>query len=206
MKMVRPLVTLSLGRPRDAAAAVSPAQESPLRFLHALQANGYGDMAVEYLKIARKEARPAARDSATFGTWRCRRATEGRGGRGLRRQGARALMGESQQYLAKFIKEKPDHPEAITAMAGGADFLTQASPAIDPASQGRGRERTRRNTRTTWPTPARPGRCAGEVRERREASSRRSWPSCRRPRNRRPRRTAAATRPAEAREQTDANL
>ena len=54
-------------------AAPAAADEQPLQFVHVLQKNGYGDMAVQYLEILAKRPDLPPK-SATCGTWRCRRA------------------------------------------------------------------------------------------------------------------------------------
>ena len=86
-------------------------REQPLRFLHALQENGYGDMAVEYLKMLAKQPDlpPEVRD-----VWdlEMSKSLKAAAADAFDAKEYEALMDESQKYLAKFIKEKPDHPDA----------------------------------------------------------------------------------------------
>ena len=75
-----------------AAASAALAQEQPLRFVHALQENGYGDMAVEYLKTLEKQPDlpPEIRD-----VWdlEMSKSLKAAAESGLRRQGTRAVDG-----------------------------------------------------------------------------------------------------------------
>jgi tetratricopeptide (TPR) repeat protein len=106
------------------AGGVSLAGENPLRFLHALQENGYGDMAVEYLRILdkRPDLPPEIRQ-----VWdlEMARSLKLAAGAAFDAKEYEALMEESQRHLAKFIKEKPDHPDATIAMAAWGDFLVR---------------------------------------------------------------------------------
>ncbi len=141
MRLVRTFVTLLLAAIVALGAASLFAQDSPLRFLHALQANGYGDMAIEYLKSLEKQRAvpPEIQD-----VWdlemsnSCRAAAAAAFDEKDRDQ----LMAESQRCLDKFIKEKPDHPEAVTAMSGWASFLTrQALQLIQQAKAAEGKDK-----------------------------------------------------------------
>ncbi len=97
-------------------------RRAPLRFIHVLQRNGYGDMAVQYLEILAKrpDVPPEVRD-----VWDLEMS------RSLRAEAATAfdakdhdrLMEESQRYLAKFIREKPDNPATATATAAWGESL-----------------------------------------------------------------------------------
>lgn len=115
------------------ATAVSAA-ENPLRFVRALQDNGYGDMAVEYLNVLDKQPdlRKEIRD-----VWdlEMARSLKSSASAAFDAKEAEALMAKSQEYLAKFIKEKPDHPDAMIAMADWGDFLMKR--ALDVMRAGK---------------------------------------------------------------------
>ncbi len=98
------------------------AQEPPLQFVHALQEKGYGDMAVEYLKILDKQKNlpKEVRDVLDL---EMSKSLKSAAGSAFDAKEYDALMKESQEYLAKFIKEKPNHPDAMIAMASWGDFL-----------------------------------------------------------------------------------
>ena len=106
------------------AAGVSPAQEQPLRFVHALQQNGYGDMAVEYLKTLKDQPDlpPEVRE-----VWdlEMSKSLKAAASAAFDAKEYESLMADSQKYLAKFIKEKPNHPDAMIAMAAWGDFLVK---------------------------------------------------------------------------------
>ena len=105
-----------------ALAAVATADEQPLRFVHALQEEGYGDMAVAYLKLLEKRPDLPA-DIRDVWDLEMAKALKAAAASAFDAKDYEALMAESQQHLAKFIKERSNHPEAMTAMASWADFV-----------------------------------------------------------------------------------
>ena len=110
------LVTLALGL--GAAAA----EDSPVQFLHALQEKGYGDVAVQYMKSLEKQRDhlPELQEVWDLEMSKSYRAAAADAFDDNERD---RLMAEAQRYSEKFVKEKPDHPEAVTAMAGAASSL-----------------------------------------------------------------------------------
>ena len=124
MKPIRIPVVVFASVVLGLAAGVSPAREQPLRFLHALQENGYGDMAVEYLKMLKDQPDlpPEIRE-----VWdlEMSKSLKAAAAAAFDAKEYEALMDESQKYLAKFIKEKPNHPDATIAMAAWGDFLVK---------------------------------------------------------------------------------
>ena len=50
------------------------------------------------------------------------------------------MIAESQEHLAKFIKEKPDHPAAAIAAAAWGDFLVKQALELIRAAKGRRRK------------------------------------------------------------------
>ncbi len=137
----------------SAAAAICGggawAREEPLRFVHALQRGGYGDMAAEYLDLlAKRPALPAE----------IREVWDLEMSKSLRAAAADAfdvrererLMAESHRHLAKFLKEKPKHPAAANALAEWGDFLLkQAQELIHSAAALKGKNAPEREKMLT---------------------------------------------------------
>ena len=120
-----------------AAGQVARAQPPSLKFLRALQENGYGDMAVEYLKILKNSPEMP---QAIAGIWDLEMS------KSLRAAAKDAfdarerdqLMEESQAYLTKFIKEKPNHPEFLAAVTLWSDFPVKQAAQLIRAAQAAG--------------------------------------------------------------------
>ena len=104
------------------SALVVRAEEQPLRFLHALQRNGYGDMAIEYLKILDQRADLPGEVRDVWDLEMSKSLKAAAAGAFDERE-YEAMMEQSQKYLAKFLEEKPDHPDAAIATASWGDFL-----------------------------------------------------------------------------------
>lgn len=104
------------------SASAVTAAENPIRFLRALQDKGYGDMAVEYLKILDKQS-DLPKEIRDVWDLEMARSLKASASTAFDAKEYDALMEESQAYLAKFIKEKPDHPDAMLAVAAWGDFL-----------------------------------------------------------------------------------
>ena len=104
------------------AAPATLAEEQPLRFLHALQRNGYGDMAVEYLTILDQQADLTQEVREVWDLEMSESLKVAAAGAFDERE-YEAMMEQSQKYLAKFLQEKPDHPDAAIATASWGDFL-----------------------------------------------------------------------------------
>lgn len=114
------------------AAAKGDEPES-LQFLHQLQQNGYGDFAVEYLKILEKQSNlPAAiRDVFDLEMSESLRAAADAS---YDEKESEQFKAESRKFLDKFLKEHPDHPAADGAVASSAEFeLKQAIWRIQSA-------------------------------------------------------------------------
>ena len=193
MKMVRPLVTLLLAALVMPAAAVSLAQFAvavPARLAVAgLRRHGH-----RVSQDARKEARGAAGDSGRLGPGDVEQLPRRRRRR-LRRQGAGTI--------ARRISALPGQVHQGEARAPGGRhgdgrlgrLSHQASPAIDPASQGRGEQGQGAIRELPGRRPFQPGRCAGEdqgAQKRFRAKLAELPPPAK---TQAPRRTAAATRP-----------
>ncbi len=105
-------------------AGTASAGEEPLRFLQVLRENGYGDIAVEYLRILdqRPDLPPEVRDVWDLEMSKSLRAAADDA---FDAYDYERLTEESQKYLAKFIREKPDHPAVASAMTSWGEFLGQ---------------------------------------------------------------------------------
>ncbi len=96
------------------------AAEPPLEFLHALQQNGYPDLAVTYLKSlqASKKMPDVLRE-----VWDLEMAKSLQELAKTEDRQRAALMAEAEKHLNKFLKEKPKHPQAVSAMVAWGNFL-----------------------------------------------------------------------------------
>lgn len=141
-RFLAPALTILL----SVLAALSPCQasarEETLRFIHALQRSGYGDMAVEYLNVLAK--RPDLSPEIRV-VWDLEMS------KSLKAAAADAFdirerdrwLDESQRHLAKFLKENPNHPAANIALAEWGDFLLrQAESRINAAKPLDGKKDT----------------------------------------------------------------
>ncbi|MGD0656184.1 MAG: hypothetical protein ABSA16_17750 [Thermoguttaceae bacterium] len=95
----------------------------PTVFLHALQKD-YGDMAVDYLNMLKRndDLPKELRESWDLEMSKSLRF-EARDARdAYNAEESESLLREAEKHLAKFLREKPDHPEASEARAMLADF------------------------------------------------------------------------------------
>jgi tetratricopeptide (TPR) repeat protein len=141
MKTIRTLIASFSVLLLVAAPGRAAAQEAPQRFLDALRENGYGDMAVEYLKLLEKRPDLPA-DLRDVWDLEMSKALRAAASDAFDAKEYEQLMDESEKALARFIKEKPDHPEAVTAMAAWGDFLVKrALESIRAAKALEGKEK-----------------------------------------------------------------
>ena len=105
-----------------AAGHAASAQEPPLKFLHVLQENGYGDMAAEYLKILQKKGPGMPQAVADVWDLEMSKSLRAAANEAFDAREHEQLMEESQTHLTKFIKEKPDHPDFLAAVTLWSDF------------------------------------------------------------------------------------
>jgi len=122
MKTISPVAGALLSIVLTLAAAAAKAGDPPLPFVHALQENGYGDVAVEYLKMLQRQPDLPAEVRDVWDL-EMARSLKTAAASAFDAKDYEALMAESQTYLAKFIKEQANHPEAMTAIASWADFV-----------------------------------------------------------------------------------
>ena len=105
------------------------AEVRPLEFLRALEEKDYNDVAVDYLNYLKKKGELPEELAAT---WDLEMAKSLRGVAASRAFDARdreELAKQAQQYLDKFLQEKPGHPEAANALLSAGTF------AVDRALQ-----------------------------------------------------------------------
>ncbi|MCD4728743.1 MAG: hypothetical protein K8R46_13850, partial [Pirellulales bacterium] len=105
-------------------AGTASAGEKPLRFLQVLRENGYGDMAVDYLRILdkRSDLPQEVRDVWDLEMSKSLRAAADDA---FDAHDYERLIAESQKHLAKFIREKPDHPAVASAIVSWGELLGQ---------------------------------------------------------------------------------
>ncbi len=93
----------------------------PTVFLHALEDQGYGDMAVDYLNMLKRndDLSKELRDAWDLEMSKSlRSAAES----AYNAEESETLMREAEKHLTKFLQEKPDHAEASEARAIWANF------------------------------------------------------------------------------------
>jgi tetratricopeptide (TPR) repeat protein len=152
MKSVGLAATLSLLALVTLGSVAAGAEDSPVQFLHALQEHGYGDVAVQYMKSLEKQRDrvPELQDVWDLEMAKSYRAAAADAFDDNERE---RLMAESQRYSDKFVKEKPEHPEAAAAMAGSATFLV--GRAVQLISQAKSVEATDKDQRDNYMADAR---------------------------------------------------
>ncbi len=103
------------------AAAGSAAEVRPLEFLRELQARGYHDFAVEYLEMLQQTGELPEEIADVFDL-EMSKSLRGAANRAYDAKQAAEWMDRAQTHLDKFLKEKPQHPEAVAAMVSGGSF------------------------------------------------------------------------------------
>jgi len=121
MKTLRSLFVMSALTAGCLSAHPAAAQDADLEFIHAMQDQGYGDVAVDYLKMVqkRKDLPDAIREVWNFEMSRSLKAAAKVA---YTPEEAEKLTNEAQDYLNKFLKENPNHPEAMAALATWGSF------------------------------------------------------------------------------------
>lgn len=115
-------------------AAPAAAEDRPLDFVHALQKE-YGDVAVDYLN--QLKAQPGGVPAELRDLWdlEMARSLQASSGRAFDAKDAERLMDEAQEHLNRFLKEHPDHTEALSATAAAASFSMKRALAQLDAGQ-----------------------------------------------------------------------
>ncbi len=121
------------------------AEEDPLQFVRALRRIGYSDTAVEYLETLdrRPDLPPEVREVWDLEMAQSQMAAAAEGA--FDQKESERLIEESQKHLAKFFKEKPDHPSAANAWAAWGDFLMkQAGDLLQAARLSDAKDKEKR--------------------------------------------------------------
>lgn len=117
------------------------ADEQPLRFVHILQQNGYGDVAVDYLEVMNRRADlpSEVRDVLDLEMAKSLMAAADDAFDARERE---QLIQNARAHLAKFLRDKPDHPAAGDAAAcWGGFLLRQAIASIEAAKPLAGKDK-----------------------------------------------------------------
>ncbi len=102
--------------PRAAAA------DDALAFIQALQGKGYADIAAEYL-VDLKETNALPPDVADVWDLEMSKCLRKAADQAYTPAEEKKLRKQSQEHLDKFLLEKPNHPEAISAQVWWAGFI-----------------------------------------------------------------------------------
>ncbi len=108
--------------PASLPASAPAAEVRPTEFLRALQERDYNDVAVDYLEYLKK-AKELPEELAA--TWDLEMAKSLRGiaaSRAFDAKDREELAKKAQDHLDKFLKEKPGHPEAGSALLSAGTF------------------------------------------------------------------------------------
>jgi hypothetical protein len=122
MKLSRILLIVAVAAYGFLGCPSARAEDNPLEFLHALQENGYPDIAVEYLKML-KDKPDAPKEVMEIWDWEMCRSLRASSKLAYDEAQAKKWAEEAQGYLEKFIKENPNHPAAVKADAEQADAM-----------------------------------------------------------------------------------
>ena len=123
MKIVRLLLVIILLVVAGHFWPVWGGEVRPTAFLHALQKD-YGDMAVDYLNMLKRndDLSKELRETWDLEMSKSLRSAARNARDAYNAEDSESLMREAEKHLAKFLREKPDHPEASEASATWADF------------------------------------------------------------------------------------
>ncbi len=99
------------------------AEENPTKFIAALRDNGYADIAVEYLTDL-KESKKLPADLADVWDLEISKCLRSASKQAYSKAEADRDMADAQEHINKFLKEKPNHPEAVSALVSWAGFAT----------------------------------------------------------------------------------
>lgn len=109
--------------------------EQTLAFVRGLQEKGYADVSVEYLKWLRQQPNMPAEIADVFDL-EMSKSLRGAANTAFNAEEAQQMTAEAQKYLDKFLKEKPDHPDAVAAMVSWGTFSVDQALQLIRASQG----------------------------------------------------------------------
>lgn len=97
------------------------AEDRELTFLHALQEKDYADVALEYLKKLKTQPN-LPEVIADVWDLEMSKSYRGMANNSFNDAEFEARMAEAQKHLNKFLEEKPNHPEAVSAMVSWGSF------------------------------------------------------------------------------------
>ena len=93
-----------------------------------MQEKGYHEIAVEYLNMLKQQpALPP--DMASVWDLEMSKSLRGSATRALNAKDFEESMNSAQQHLDKFLKENPNHPEAVNALVSAGDVFDGPGPA-----------------------------------------------------------------------------
>ena len=130
LALIALLAVAALSATRPAAA-----DDNPLEFIHALLERGYADVAVEYLNDLKTNNALSGDASVTF-DFEMSRCLQSQARQAYNADELKLLTDKSKEYLAKFLKEHPEHPKAIEAVVWWASFATDNATKHLQAAQG----------------------------------------------------------------------
>jgi tetratricopeptide (TPR) repeat protein len=134
--MRKALLLISL--PAVALFAVRPAvaENRPLDFIHALQKKDLADEAVEYLNMLKAKPPMPAELAEVWDLEMSQSLHAAASQNAFDSKDFDEQMTAAQKYLDKFLQEKPNHPEAVTAMVAWGDFLMERATQHLSAARG----------------------------------------------------------------------
>ena len=148
------------------------AAENPADFVQALREGGYADIAAEYLVELKqsKELPPELGDVWDLGNGQ----VSPRRGQAYNAGERDWDMAKAQKHLNRFLKDKPDHPDALLAMVWWAGF--SAEQALDHLRAAKDTRLSKEKQAEQRRLPARPCAMPSQNSPARPRNSRPSWP------------------------------
>jgi len=135
------------------SGVAGPAEEvRPLEFVRALREKGYHEIAVDYLNMLKQQP-SLPPEVASVWDLEMSKSLRGAASRALNPKDFDDTMNNAQKHLDKFLKENPNHAEAVTAMISWGTFsidralqhLRVAKEATDKAEKARQFAETRKS-------------------------------------------------------------
>jgi cellulose synthase operon protein C len=100
----------------------APAQDPTLAYIHALQEQGYGDVAVDYLKTLQQGETMPSSLGDIWDLEMSRSLNAAARDAAYTSEDADKLSYQAQEFLSKFLQDHPDHPEALAALGTWGNF------------------------------------------------------------------------------------
>lgn len=124
MRRIHTLIAAILVTSACLCVPTARAVDDPLEFLHAMQKNGYSDIAVDYLKMIKDQPK-APKDVLDRWDLEMSQSLRAAAKTAYNETEAKRFMDDAKKYLDKFIEADPKRPEAIQAGADWADISGQ---------------------------------------------------------------------------------